>query len=129
LVGCIGFFPPYIDIHDLNLTVKDVLPTNGPYTQILYSHLPPLVAGFINNIHIKFNPSVEDAFIWTPNKNGTYTTKSGYTWLLPHTDMVSHFNFYSSWSWIWKLKLPEKFKFLFWLACHDSVPTFFFVQP
>jgi len=25
--------------------------------------------------------------------------------------------------WIWKLKLPEKLKFLFWLACHNSVPT------
>nr|ABN08698.1 RNA-directed DNA polymerase; Ribonuclease H, putative [Medicago truncatula] len=28
-----------------------------------------------------------------------------------------------SWVWIWKLKLPEKIKFLVWLACHNSVPT------
>ena len=121
-------FPPYIDIHDLNLTVKDVLSTNGPYTKVLYFPLPPLVADFINNIHIKFNPSVEDAFIWTPNKNGAYTTKSGYTWLLPCAYTISHFNSNSSWSWIWKLKLPEKLKFLFWLACHDSVPTFFLLN-
>jgi len=37
--------------------------------------------------------------------------------------MVTHFNSNSSWSWIWKLKLPEKHKFLFWLACHNSAPT------
>lgn len=37
--------------------------------------------------------------------------------------MVTHSNTISSWSWIWKLKLPEKHKFLFWLACHNSVPT------
>jgi len=28
-----------------------------------------------------------------------------------------------SWSWIWELKLPEKIKFLVWLASHNSVPT------
>ena len=28
-----------------------------------------------------------------------------------------------SWSWIWKLQLPGKYKFFFWLACHDVVPT------
>ena len=122
-LGFIGSFPPYIDIHDLHLTVRDVFSTNGPHTQDLYFHLPPLVTDFINNIHTRFKPSVEDAFIWTPNKNGTYTTKSGYTWLLPRTNTITHFNSNFSWSWIWKLKLPEKLKFHFWLACHDSVPT------
>ena len=76
-LGFIGSLPPYIDIHDLHLTIIDVFSTNGPHTQGLYSHLPPLVTDFINNIHIKLNPSVEDAFISTPNKNGIYTTKSG----------------------------------------------------
>jgi len=28
-----------------------------------------------------------------------------------------------SWFWIWKLLLPEKIKFFFWLACHNSAPT------
>jgi len=28
-----------------------------------------------------------------------------------------------SWSWIWKLQLPEKYKFFFWLACHNDIPT------
>jgi len=28
-----------------------------------------------------------------------------------------------SWSWIWKLQVPEKYKFFIWLACHDAVPT------
>jgi len=74
-------------------------------------------------MHIKFNPSIEDAFIWNSNKNGTYTTKSGYSWLLSHTNTVTHFNTSLSWSCIWKLKLPEKLKFLFWLACHNSAPT------
>ena len=28
-----------------------------------------------------------------------------------------------SWSWIWRLKFPKKYKFLVWLACHNVVPT------
>ena len=28
-----------------------------------------------------------------------------------------------TWSWIWRLKIPEKFKLLVWLTCHNVVPT------
>lgn len=28
-----------------------------------------------------------------------------------------------SWSWIWRLKVPEKYKFLIWLTCQNVVPT------
>ena len=27
------------------------------------------------------------------------------------------------WLWIWKIPAPEKYKFFFWLACHNSPPT------
>jgi hypothetical protein len=122
-LGFLHSIVPYIDIHDLHLTIRDVLSTNGPHTRDLYSHLPLMAADFINNMHIKFNPSMEDVFIWSSNKNGVYTTKCGYNWLMSRTNMVTHSNTISSWSWIWKFKLPEKHKFLFCLACHNSVPT------
>lgn len=69
-LGFLGSIVPYIDIHDLHLTVRDVLSTNDPYTRDLYSHLPPMAADSINNMHIKFNPSIEDVFIWSSNTNG-----------------------------------------------------------
>jgi len=117
-LGLKGSIVPNIDIHDFHLKIRDVLSTNGPHTQFLYSHLPHVAANVINNMHIKFNPSVEDASIWNPNRNGVYTTKSGYTWLLSRTNMVKKFTTTFSWSWIWKLKLSEKHKFLFfgWLV-------------
>lgn len=83
----------------------------------LFQHL------ILYNMHIKFNPFVEDSSIWNSNKNDAYTSKSGYSWLLYCTNTVTHFNTSLSWSWIWKLKLPEKLKFLFCLACHNSSPT------
>jgi hypothetical protein len=68
----------------VHLSVKDVL---ASHSQVLYTNLPP--SDLINNLHIKFNATIEDAFIWESNKNGTYTTKSGYNYLLCHNDNPS----------------------------------------
>lgn len=121
--GFIGSLVPIIDIHDLHLSVKDVFTFNGQHTQALYTNLPQPIANSINNTHINFNEIVEDAFIWNHNKNGVYTTKSGYSWLLYNSDSSTNTSSHLSWSWIWKLKIPEKFKLLVWLACHNVVPT------
>ncbi|KAK2368688.1 hypothetical protein QL285_081866 [Trifolium repens] len=107
----------------VRLSVKDVLSTGNPHTHSLYTQLPPPVSDVINSTTFRFNDSIEDAFIWSNNKNGTYTTKSGYNWLLSLRDPISTHNPLHSWSWIWKLQLPKKIKFFFWLACHNSVPT------
>jgi len=85
----------------------------------------PEASKFINNKNIKFNPSLEYAFNWASNKNGVCTTKSGYAWLLSHANMVTNAQPSATWSWIWKLKLPKKLKFLFWLVCQNFVPTLF----
>ena len=82
-----------------------------------------MASDLINNIHLKFNDVVEDAYIWNNHKSGAYSFKSGYQWLLKNADLVSHNMPLLSWSWIWKLRLPEKYKFLFWLACHNAVST------
>lgn len=72
-------------------------------------------------MHINFNASVEDAFSWKSNNN--VTTPPSHTWLLSCTNPVTLSIPTFHWSWIWKLKLWEKLKFLFWLACYNSVPT------
>jgi len=114
---------PYIDIHDLQLTIKDVISSPTPHTNILYTTLPAEVANHINNLNVRFNDSVEDTFVWSPNINGVYTAKSGYHWLLSHSNNNNTASASISWNWIWSLRLPEKFKFFIWLACHDVVPT------
>jgi len=118
--GPLGSLVPVIDIHDIHLNVKDVITTNGPSSQLLYNSIPPAVADFINNSNLRFNDAIDDTFIWHHNKNGTYTTKSNYNWLLSsqeaHTDNTS-------WTWIWRQKIPEKYKFFIWLTYHNSIPT------
>jgi len=83
--GFLGSMVPIIDIHDLHLTVKDVFTSGEQHTDVLYTNLPQHIADSINNSHIRFNPTIEDAFIWNQNKNGIYTTKNGYSWLLSVT--------------------------------------------
>jgi len=69
--------------------------------------------------------NIEDAFIWSNNKIGAYSTKSGYTCLLSLTNSQVDDDIQATWSWIWKIKALGKYKFLVWLACHDVAPTFY----
>lgn len=108
--------------------MHDVFTQNRQHTQTLYTNLPQKITDFINNTHIKFNDRVKDTFIWQHNINGTYTAKSGYAWLLESSNPTAIPTKMSSWSWIWKLKIPEKFKLLIWLACHNAVPTLSLLQ-
>lgn len=121
--GLIGSLVPIIDVHDLHLTVREVFTSNGQPTQALYTNLPQALATSINNYRINFNERVEDTFIWKENVNGVYNAKSGYSWLLRNSVTTNNTPTMISWSWIWRLKIPEKFKLLVWLACHNAVPT------
>jgi len=109
-----GTLFPYVDIHDLQLTVKDVVSFNDPHTHVLYTQLSHEASTFINNLHYKFNDNVDDAYVWTSHISDTYSTKSGYNWLLTvAADPVSASPTLHSWSWIWKLKLLENISFSF----------------
>ena len=112
---------PFVDIHDLHLTIKDVFPFVGQRSQAFYTILPTEIVEVINNTCLTFNASIDDAYIWPHNNNGVYSTKSGYNWILSQTENENYNN--TTWAWIWRLKVPEKFKFFVWLACHNAVPT------
>lgn len=84
----------------------------------------PLIVSHALKIIVQINKNISRS----SNKNGVYTAKSGYTWLLSHTNTVTNVQPSATWSWIWKLKLPEKLKFIFWLACHNSFPTLFLLN-
>jgi len=102
-LGILGSLVPYIDIHDLQLTIKDVLFANDPDTNIIYTNLSSEASEHINRIHMNFNDTTEDVVIWSNRKNGTYSPKSGYNWLLQNSDSCGQNLSLYTWSWIWKL--------------------------
>lgn len=124
--GILSSQVPFVDIHDIQLSVHDVITNDGHHTQRLYTSLPPDLEDTINNTRILFNPSIKDVFMWPHNKNDIYSNKSGYNWLLSSHAAVNHQTV--SWNWIWRLKAPEKIKFLIWLACHEAVPTLYLLN-
>ena len=73
----LGTLVPYIDIHDLHYSIRDVFSNNGQHTQFLYTYLPPHIEDYMKNTHFNFNDNIADTFIWSNNKNGAYSTKSG----------------------------------------------------
>jgi hypothetical protein len=66
------------------------------------------------------NEDIEDIFIWGPSIYSTYTTKSAYSWVLDNTALPQPS---LSWSWIWKLKLPNNICHFVWIILHNSLPT------
>ncbi|KAK7251724.1 hypothetical protein RIF29_35167 [Crotalaria pallida] len=66
------------------------------------------------------NEGVPDCITWKGDLNVVYTARSGYAWLLNNNMLDLHTD---SWSWIWKLKVPQKLNFFLWLVCHSAIPT------
>ena len=56
----------------------------------------------------------EDKVIWSLNKNGVFSTKSMYNFL--EKDLSG-----SSYSWIWKTKIPLKIQIFMWQLFQNAV--------
>lgn len=74
-------------------------------------------------------PTSEDKLVWTDNKSGKYTVKSGYfsnrkpdihRQSMPTT---SHQFDPLIWKLIWNSVLQPKIKFFLWSACQNALPT------
>ncbi|KAK7269581.1 hypothetical protein RIF29_22313 [Crotalaria pallida] len=111
---------PWVATQDIALKVKDVCWQGVWHWDCIYTLLPHEVRQSISRSGIIINESIPDCITWKGALNGVYTAKSGYAWLIEN-DMV-HQNF-SSWNWIWKLRVPYRLNFFLWLVCHHAIPT------
>ncbi|CAJ2670486.1 unnamed protein product [Trifolium pratense] len=80
--GPLGAIVPYVHYHDTALMVKDVFVSSTANLHLLYTQLPQEVVISLNSMKFSFNSTIEDTMIWSANKHGTYTTSSGYLWIL-----------------------------------------------
>lgn len=80
-VGRLADHVIYVDIHDLNMRVKDVY-TNGHWNfNLMYTNIPPAICDRLHATPICLNPMVADRITWKGNLDGIYTAKAGYSWL------------------------------------------------
>ncbi|KAL4384556.1 hypothetical protein GQ457_15G009290 [Hibiscus cannabinus] len=75
-------------------------------------------------------PDSKDKLIWPFCKNGEYTVKSGYHFLVDHlpnvdspTTSVSSQNDPFLWKSIWTMNVPPKIKHFIWRACRNAIAS------
>ena len=70
-----------MDIHDIEITVRDVYYNNKWNFEVLYTNLPEEIKLQISAIPIVDEMETEDIIIWVCESSGTYSARSGYNWL------------------------------------------------
>jgi hypothetical protein len=112
----------FVDIHDLEMRVRDVFVDGSWRFNVLYTVLAPEVKEWLSSITIGLNSEVSDRYTWKGNLNGIYTARDGYYWL-NRQNFIHNPSDGVSWSWLWQLPAPEKIKFLLWSLIHKALPT------
>lgn len=96
-IGPLHKFFPYIDIHDMDLKLKDLYIDKEWRLENIYTLIPEQLKSFIKGNYIHLNQGVQDLYIWRASANGNYTTKSGFQWMIQQRENVTRGQ---SWSWI-----------------------------
>jgi hypothetical protein len=111
----------YIDIHDLQMSVKDAYVDGKWNTNLFYTNIPEEVSNRLKSLLVCLNSNVSDCYSWRGNLNGFYTAQDGYYWLNRNefTNSVEDV----SWNWLWHIPTPKKIKFFLWTDIHDTLPT------
>lgn len=122
-LGTLDLFVPFIDIHDIHLSTKNIIQNGTWQINRLYTILPTHVIDQILSLPPCTNAMVSDCLVWKGHTNGIYTTNQGYKWLLQRRNTTPVTDQNLSWNWIWKSPTSEKIKFFLWMACHHSLPT------
>ncbi|XP_057730387.1 uncharacterized protein LOC130945696 [Arachis stenosperma] len=68
--------------------------------------------------------ALKDAFScsswsWGVASSRLFSVRSGYSWL---SKRKFDWNEHDNWLWVWRLHIPEKYKFLIWLSLHNVIP-------
>lgn len=112
---------PYVDIQDVNLRVCDIYFDDQWHFEQLATLLPADIKMAMQNYII--DGVSEDVVFWENSNSGNYTASHGYCWLTQSNSCLVNTPQNASWTWIWKLILPENIKHFIWITMRESLPT------
>lgn len=89
---CMGAFANrYVDVHDLQVTLRDVFVSGFFDADVLYTVIPPEPVPFLNQCkHVVCDADTMDCLVWNQNQDGVYSIKAGYKWLMNREDNPIH---------------------------------------
>ncbi|CAL0299567.1 unnamed protein product [Lupinus luteus] len=111
---------PYVHILDSELHIKDVFFDGCWHWDLLATQIPMDIKLKMQNLFS--DDSLGDVLIWGNDNSGHYSVKSAFVWLTQRNDIPDSIPDHS-WSWIWKLPIPENIQHFLWLASRNSLRT------
>ncbi|XP_057720278.1 uncharacterized protein LOC130934758 [Arachis stenosperma] len=110
---------PFVHISDSDLTIRDVWKDGQWNLHDIFSIIPEDVKQRLNDYNPDLNAGESSGWSWGVASSRHYSARSGYSWLAKRK---FDWNEHDNWLWIWRLHIPEKYKFLIWLNLHNAIP-------
>ncbi|XP_016178767.1 uncharacterized protein LOC107621248 [Arachis ipaensis] len=111
---------PFVHISDSDLTIRDVWKDGQWNLHDIFSIILEDVKQRLNAYNPDLNAGESSGWSWGVASSRLYSARSGYSWLAKRK---FDWNEHDNWLWIWRLHIPEKYKFLIWLSLHNAIPT------
>ena len=97
-IGCIANMVPFVDIHDVQIELKDLIHNSSWKLQQLYTPLPAGVVLLLQKIKPVLNINGGgDIWTWKNSSSGAYTVKDAYDWQMTQAHEA---NQDMNWNWI-----------------------------
>ncbi|CAL0314033.1 unnamed protein product [Lupinus luteus] len=111
---------PFVNFRDINLSLAELVTHNNWCTIEVYTVIPQNFRDKLSFIPPSLSLNNSDRWMWWNSDKGLYTVKEAYKWLNNiDTDVRDN----QEWSWIWKLKVPQKVRLFVWRVLQDAIPT------
>ncbi|XP_057747959.1 uncharacterized protein LOC130967155 [Arachis stenosperma] len=111
---------PFVHISDSDLTIRNVWKDGQWNLRDIFSIIPEDVKQRLNAYNPDLNAGESSGWSWDVASSRLYSARSGYSWLAKRK---FDWNEHDNWLWVWRLHIPEKYKFLIWLSLHNAIPT------
>lgn len=90
--------------------MKDIIINATWNIEVLDGLVSDDIAQKILHTSLSLYGDTSDQITWQLETNGMYTAASGYKWLTTGGSLPNNG---ADWNWVWKARIPEKFKDLF----------------
>lgn len=79
-----------VNIHDVDLKIRDLFYHNQWQLARLYTPLPDHIREHITNTNIFLHDQVPDKIVWERTMEGVYSSKAGYKWIIQERGGSNH---------------------------------------
>ena len=99
----------FVHISDSDLTIRDIWKDGQWNLHDIFSIIPEDVKQRLNAYNPDLNAGESSGWSWGVASSRLYSARSGYSWLAKRK---FDWNEHDNWLWVWRLHIPEKYKFL-----------------